>query len=238
MADAQDLPPDQGRQAHEGIFKGETINTPSMLAVEDAIDGLNWAEVGRRSAGLIARSEANLAALADWVAEAPGPASWPTIPAMRSCTSICLRIRIPEFTALDPPSQAAAAKKRRGACWKRKASRYDIARLPRRARRACGSGAAPRSSTADIEALLPWLDWAFATGQTRAKSDRAKRPCNDGRPSMMPKVLISDKLSPAAVEIFRERGIEVDVKTGLKPARTARDHRRSTMGSRSAPPPR
>src|SRR4051794_9679357 len=95
----------------EGVFKGETINTPSMLAVEDAIDGLKWAQSVGGLSGLIARSESNLAALADWVEKTPWIDVLPVDPAIRSCTSICLKITDPEITALDSSVQADVAKK-------------------------------------------------------------------------------------------------------------------------------
>ena len=104
----------KGGRLNEAIFQGSTINTPSLLAVEDALDGLRWAdEVGGLDA-LIARSEANLACVADW-AEAGSPASsWAGFlaedPATRSCTSICLKIVDPWFLGLGPGEQAAAAK--------------------------------------------------------------------------------------------------------------------------------
>jgi phosphoserine aminotransferase len=151
----------KGGKLNEGIFKGETINTPSMLCVEDAIDGLKWAESVGGLKGLIARSEANLAAIARWVATRPGYDFLAEDPATRSCTSICLKITAPWFTVMGAESQAAAAKK--------------IASLLEKEGVALDAGAyrdAPPGlriwggatvETADIEALLPWLDWALAT---------------------------------------------------------------------------
>ncbi|MBW6396214.1 phosphoserine transaminase [Roseomonas sp. HJA6] len=146
---------------NEGIFKGETINTPSMLCVEDAIDGLKWAESIGGLKALIARSEANLAAIARWVATKPGYDFLAEDPATRSCTSICLKITAPWFIVMGAEAQAAAAKK--------------IASLLEKEGVALDAGAyrdAPPGlriwggatvETADIEALLPWLDWALAT---------------------------------------------------------------------------
>ena len=151
----------KGGKLIDGIFVGETINTPSMLCVEDAIDGLRWAESVGGLKGLIARSEANLAAIARWVATQPGYDFLAEDAATRSCTSICLKITAPWFTALDAEAQAAAAKK--------------IASLLEKEGVALDAGAyrdAPPGlriwggatvETSDIEALLPWLDWAFAT---------------------------------------------------------------------------
>jgi phosphoserine aminotransferase len=152
-----------GGKLGEGIFKGETINTPSMLCVEDALDGLRWAESIGGLKGLIARSEANLAAIADWVAAGSGYGFLAQDAATRSCTSICLTITAPWFAALAAEAQAAAAKK--------------IASLLEKEGVALDAGAyrdAPPGlriwggatvETADIKALLPWLDWALASVQ-------------------------------------------------------------------------
>jgi len=152
-----------GGKLSEGIFKGETINTPSMLCVEDALDGLRWAESIGGLKGLIARSEANLAAIADWLAAGSGYGFLAQDAATRSCTSICLTITAPWFTALSAEAQAAAAKK--------------IASLLEKEGVALDAGAyrdAPPGlriwggatvETADIKALLPWLDWALASVQ-------------------------------------------------------------------------
>ena len=146
---------------NEGIFKGETINTPSMLCVEDALDGLRWAESVGGLNGLVARSEANLAAIARWVATKPGFDFLAVDAATRSCTSICLTITAPWFTVMGEQAQAAAAKK--------------LASLLEKEGVALDAGAyrdAPPGlriwggatvETADIEALIPWLDWALAT---------------------------------------------------------------------------
>jgi phosphoserine aminotransferase len=152
-----------GGKLSEGVFKGETINTPSMLCVEDALDGLRWAESIGGLKGLIARSEANLAAVADWVAAGSGYGFLAQDAATRSCTSICLTITAPWFAALAAEAQAAAAKK--------------IASLLEKEGVALDAGAyrdAPPGlriwggatvETADIKALLPWLDWALASVQ-------------------------------------------------------------------------
>ena len=150
-----------GGKLSEGIFKGETINTPSMLCVEDALDGLRWAESIGGLKGLIARSEANLAAIADWVAAGSGYGFLAQDVATRSCTSICLTTTAPWFAALSAEAQATAAKK--------------IASLLEKEGVALDAGAyrdAPPGlriwggatvETADIKALLPWLAWALAS---------------------------------------------------------------------------
>jgi len=147
-----------GGKLIEGIFAGETINTPSMLCVEDALDGLRWAESAGGLKGLTGRSEANLAAVADWIARTPNYAFLAADPAIRSCTSICLSVTAPWFAPLDKPAQADAAKR--------------IASLLEKEGVALDAGGyrdAPPGlriwggatvETADIAALLPWLDWA------------------------------------------------------------------------------
>ena len=149
-----------GGKLAEGIFRGETINTPSMLCVEDALDGLRWAEdIGGLSA-LIRRSEANLAAIADWVETSPWAAFLAEDPATRSCTSICLRIAAPWFGGLPDEAKAKAAK-RLAALLEREGVAYDIAAY-RDAPPGLRIWGGATVETADIAALLPWLDWAHA----------------------------------------------------------------------------
>ena len=149
-----------GGKLAEGVFKGETINTPSMLAVEDALDGLRWAErIGGRAA-LIARSEANLAAVARWVAARDWVEFLARRPETRSPTSICLRLTAPWFTALDAAAQAEAAK-RLAALLEAEGVAYDIASY-RDAPPGLRIWGGSTIETSDIEALLPWLDWAAA----------------------------------------------------------------------------
>src|SRR5690554_4821777 len=88
----------KGGKLIEGIFKGETINTPSMLCVEDALDGLRWAEDTGGLEALVARSEANLAAVAAWVASSDWAGFLPEVAETRSSTSICLKILDPWFS--------------------------------------------------------------------------------------------------------------------------------------------
>ncbi len=145
----------------EGIFKGETINTPSMLCVEDALDGLRWAEAAGGLDALIARSEASLDAVRAWVATSDWAAFLAEDPATISCTSICLKIISPWFLALAPDAQADAAKKI-AAVLEREGVAYDIAAYrdaPPGLRLWAGATVEPN----DIAALLPWLDWAYAT---------------------------------------------------------------------------
>ncbi len=142
----------------EGIFKGETINTPSMLCVEDALDGLRWAEAVGGLGGFLARSEANLAEIATWVART----DWVDFLAVnvqtRSCTSICLKLVAPWFVALPADRQAAAAK-RLAAVLEKEGAAYDIAAY-RDAPPGLRIWGGATVETTDIAALLPWLDWA------------------------------------------------------------------------------
>jgi phosphoserine aminotransferase len=144
----------------EGIFKGETINTPSMLCVEDALDGLRWAESIGGLPALIARSEGNLAVVADWVARSSWVDFLAEDPATRSCTSICLKITAPWFTALPPDGQAKAAKQL-AALLEQQGVAYDIGAY-RDAPPGLRIWGGATVETADIAALLPWLDWAEA----------------------------------------------------------------------------
>jgi phosphoserine aminotransferase len=150
-----------GGKLSEGVFVGETINTPSMLCVEDALDGLRWAESVGGLKGLIARSEANLKAIADWVEGNERVGFLAAAPETRSCTSICLVITAPWFKALNSEGQAKAAK--------------DVASLLEKENVALDAGAyrdAPPGlriwggatvETSDVAALLPWIDWAIDT---------------------------------------------------------------------------
>ena len=147
-----------GGKLAEGVFRGETINTPSMLCVEDALDGLRWAESVGGLPALIARSEANLAAVAAWVAGSSWAGFLAEDAATRSCTSICLRITAPWFAALDPAGQAKAAK-RLASLLETEGVAFDIASY-RDAPPGLRIWGGATVETSDITALLPWLDWA------------------------------------------------------------------------------
>jgi len=148
----------KGGRLIDGIFVGETINTPSMLCVEDALDALRWAEQLGGLPALIARSEANLAAIADWVARTDWVDFLAVDPATRSCTSICLTIVAPWFAALAPEAQAAAAK-RLVTLLEKEGVALDIGAY-RDAPPGLRIWGGATVETSDIEALLPWLDWA------------------------------------------------------------------------------
>jgi len=144
----------------EGVFEGETINTPSMLALEDYIDALKWAEVVGGLKGLIERSEANLGALAQWVEKRAWVDFLCADPKTRSSTSVCLKIVDPWFTALSKDAQAATASKI-ASILEKEGVALDIGgyrSAPPGLRIWCGSTV----ERTDIEKLTPWLDWAFA----------------------------------------------------------------------------
>lgn len=145
----------------EGIFKGDTINTPSMLCVEDALDGLIWAESIGGLPELIRRSEANLKAIANWVDQSSWADFLAEKPETRSCTSICLKIVDSWFTGLSPEQQAEGAKKLAKLLEKQQVA-FDIASY-RTAPPGIRIWGGATVETSDIEALLPWLDWAYAT---------------------------------------------------------------------------
>jgi phosphoserine aminotransferase len=149
-----------GGKLNEGIFRGDTINTPSMLCVADALDGLRWAESIGGLDALVARNEANLAAVAAWVARSDWAAFLAADPAIRSCTAICLKIAAPWFTALDQPAQAKAAG-RIAALVEKEGAGFDIAAY-RDAPPGLRLWGGATVETADLRLLLPWLDWAAA----------------------------------------------------------------------------
>ena len=157
-----------GGKLIEGIFKGETINTPSMLAVEDYLDALNWAKSVGGLKGLIARADANTKVLADWVAANPAVNFLAKDPATRSNTSVCLSFVDPAVANLDDAGQQAFVKAFTGLLEKEGVA-YDIAGYrdaPPGLRIWCGATV----EASDLEALVPWLDWAFE----KTKADIAK----------------------------------------------------------------
>ena len=144
-----------------GIFKGETINTPSMLAVEDAIDGLKWAEqIGGRGE-LIRRSNANLKTIEDWVEKSDWAGFLAANTAVRSNTSVCLKVVDAAFSALSDDEQAQRLKQM-VKLLDGEGVAYDIGGY-RDAPAGLRIWAGATVETSDIEKLLPWLDWAFAT---------------------------------------------------------------------------
>jgi phosphoserine aminotransferase len=149
-----------GGKLIEGIFEGETINTPSMLCVEDYLDTLNWAKSIGGLEALVARADANTKAIADWVAATPWVDFLAKQPAIRSNTSVCLKIVDPAVSALTADAQAAFIKGLVASLEKENIA-YDIDAYrdaPPGLRIWCGATVERN----DVEALTHWLDWAFA----------------------------------------------------------------------------
>jgi phosphoserine aminotransferase len=150
----------KGGKLNEAIFVGETINTPSMLCVEDYLDALEWAKANGGSSGLRARADGNTRVIADWVARARWIDFLAADPAARSNTSVCLKVVDPAVTRLSAEAQAAFIKGIAGALEKEGVA-YDIDSYrdaPPGLRIWCGSTV----ERADVEALTLWLDWAYA----------------------------------------------------------------------------
>jgi len=150
----------KGGKIIEGIFQGETINTPSMLCVEDYIDALNWAKSLGGLKALIARADANAQAIDDFVAKTDWIANLAVDPATQSNTSVCLKIVDKDIAALDAAGQDAFAKGM-VALLEKQGVAHDIG-----AYRDAPSGfriwAGATIETSDLKALMPWFDWAFA----------------------------------------------------------------------------
>jgi len=150
----------KGGKLNAGIFEGETINTPSMLCVEDYLDTLQWAKSAGGLNGLIARADANSKVIANWVARTPWIAHLAKEPATRSNTSVCLNIVDPAVAALPAEGQWAFVKDL-VAMLEKEGVAYDIAThrdAPPGLRIWCGATV----ERADLEVLTQWLDWAFA----------------------------------------------------------------------------
>lgn len=159
----------KGGKLNAGIFEGETINTPSMLCVEDYLDALNWAKSVGGLKALIARADANTKVLADWKAKTPWVDFLAADPAIRSNTSVCLKVVDPAITALSADAQADFAKKLVAAVEKEGAG-YDFAHYrdaPAGLRIWCGATVEAR----DVDILTQWIDWAFA--ETKASLAKA-----------------------------------------------------------------
>jgi phosphoserine aminotransferase len=149
----------KGGKLNEGVFAGETINTPSMLCVEDYIDALQWAKSLGGLNATVARSDANAKALSDWVAATSWVGHLARNPNERSNTSVCLKVVDPAVVRLSDDDQAAFAKTLAGLLEKAGVA-YDLAYYrdaPPGLRIWCGATV----EHSDIQTLTPWLDWAF-----------------------------------------------------------------------------
>ena len=149
-----------GGKLIEGIFKGETINTPSMLCVEDYLDALNWAKGLGGLDALVARAEANFGVIDRLVSASGWLGHLAVDPATRSNTSVCLSIVDPEVAAMGTDAQAAVAKGIASALEKEGVA-YDIGAY-RDAPPGLRIWAGATVEASDLAALMPWLDWAFA----------------------------------------------------------------------------
>lgn len=152
---------DGGNKVSLDIFEGATINTPSMLCVEDAVDALKWAESIGGLAEMQRRADSNLGALAEWVEKTAWVEFLAADAAIRSNTSVCLKVVDPRVTGLSDDAQADFAKKLASALEKEGVA-LDVGGYrdaPPGLRIWCGATV----ETSDLEALTPWLDWAFAS---------------------------------------------------------------------------
>jgi phosphoserine aminotransferase len=159
----------KGGKLNEGIFVGETINTPSMLCVEDYLDALNWAKSVGGLKALMARADKNLKVLADWQARTPWIDFLAKTPAIRSNTSVCMKVIDPAVASLTADAQIDFIKKMVGLVEKEGAG-YDFAGhrdAPAGLRIWCGA----TIEASDVALLTQWIDWAFA--ETKAQLAKA-----------------------------------------------------------------
>jgi phosphoserine aminotransferase len=159
----------KGGKLIQGIFEGETINTPSMLCVEDYLDALKWAKSVGGLNGMIARADANAKVIADWIAKTPWIDFLAKDPAIRSNTSVCLKFTDPAITSLPADAQSDFVKKLVAAVEKEGAG-YDFAYYrdaPPGLRIWCGATVEAN----DVALLTRWIDWAFA--ETKASLAKA-----------------------------------------------------------------
>jgi phosphoserine aminotransferase len=159
----------KGGKLNAGIFEGETINTPSMLCVEDYLDALNWGKSIGGLKALMARADANTKVIADWKARTPWIDFLAKDPAIRSNTSVCLKVIDPTIASLPADAQSDFAKKLVALVEKENAG-FDFAHnrdAPAGLRIWCGATV----DAGDVELLTQWIDWAFA--ETKAALPKA-----------------------------------------------------------------
>ena len=149
----------KGGKLMAGVFKGETINTPSMLAVEDAVDGLQWAKSVGGLKGLIGRANSNTAAIAQWVDGNADFEFLAEVPETRSTTSVCLKITAPWLTALSDKDQDLSVR-RLTTMLDEEAVAYDITYY-RDAPAGLRIWAGATIETSDLKAIFPWIEWAL-----------------------------------------------------------------------------
>ena len=159
----------KGGKISEDIFEGATINTPSMLCVEDYLDALGWGKSVGGLDGLVGRADANAKSIADWVARTPWIENLAANPAIRSNTSVCLKVVDPAVLKLAPDAQAKFVKGI-AAALEKEGIAYDIDAYrdaPSGLRIWCGATV----EKSDVEALTQWLDWAY--GEAKAALPKA-----------------------------------------------------------------
>jgi len=159
----------KGGKLNEGIFVGETINTPSMLCVEDYLDALNWGKSVGGLKALIGRADTNTTVIADWVARTPWIDFLAKDAAIRSNTSVCLKFTDAAITSLNPDAQSDFVKKL-VAIVEKEAAGFDFAHYrdaPAGLRIWCGATV----EAADVALLTQWIDWAF--GEAKAQLAKA-----------------------------------------------------------------
>ena len=158
----------KGGKLNRSIFEGDTINTPSMLCVEDYLDALSWAEKLGGLPALLARADKNFAVIEDWVQGTPWIEFMATAPETRSNTSVCLKIVDPWFLKLDDEAQRKVQKDIEAALDKERVA-FDVGNhrdAPAGLRIWCGATV----EAEDLKALTPWLEWAFAKVKAAAAS--------------------------------------------------------------------
>jgi phosphoserine aminotransferase len=155
----------KGGKFMKEVFEGETINTPSMLALEDYLDALSWAEKIGGAQALLSRADANAHALFDWVERTPWIANLAADPATRSNTSVCLTFADPVITVLSLEAQTAFAKSVAGLLDKEGVAN-DIA-FYRDAPPGLRIWTGSTVETSDVKALTPWIEWAYATEKAK-----------------------------------------------------------------------
>ena len=156
----------KGGKLIDGVFKGETLNTPSMLCVEDWLDAIDWAESVGGLEGLMSRADANAKVLGQWIEKAAWVEFLAQAPETRTNTSVCLKIIDPAVAALPHDGQWAFVKRLTGLL-EEEGVAYDIS-THRDAPPGLRIWAGATVETADLEALLPWLDWAFSHAKSAA----------------------------------------------------------------------
>lgn len=155
-------------KVNDAFFQGDVINTCSMICVEDAIDALQWVKANGGAAGMTARTDANFKVMADWVARTPWIDFLAKEPATRSTTSVCLQFTAPDYLAMNEEGRAAFAK-RVAALLEKEGAALDAASY-RDAPPGLRFWLGATVEKADVEAVLPWLEWAYGAAQSELRA--------------------------------------------------------------------